>query len=157
MARPKKYENEEERMAAKRLSASVMIEILKNADLTYQAFADFLAEHQINIGDDLLRQYGCARKVIGPKRLMQIVEIAYLEGWAGDACLQATLFHDPAHFDAIHKLNLYIGNNKDSVHRKLLLKNKMCFYVRQLVYEGVLGDEVREAVESCLRLSECEN
>lgn len=157
MARPKKYENEEERRAAKRLSSSAIREILENSGLTYQAFSDFLAERQIHIGDDLLRQYGCANKVIGSKRLIQIVGIAYSEGWAGDGCLEAKLFYDPSHLDVIRKLNLYIGNDKDSVRRKLLLKNKLCFYVSQLVNDGVLGDEVREMVEDCLRLSECEN
>lgn len=121
MARPVKYQSDEDRANAAQLSAAVIKEIKQSSGLAYPALSDFLARHRIIISDAMLRQYACARKPIGSRRLTELAELAYAEGWAGEKCMEVLLFHNYDHFNNIKAIQKDFGKYSKLLEKRILL------------------------------------
>lgn len=145
MARPVKYKNDEEWAKAAKLSSDVILEIKEKSGLTYPALSALLGEHRIIISDSMLRQYACARKPIGQRRLSELAEIAYLEGLAGDRCMEVLVFHHFEHSNSLKSIQ------KDFEQYKRLLEKRLFQCIKELVEVGATTDQVRILVETGLK------
>ena len=148
MARPIKYKNDEERVDAARRTADVIREIKANSGLTDVGFSEFLANHKIIVGGDMLRQYASANKPIGARRLTEIAQAAYSEGWASDKCFKVLMFYN---YDYEKNLN---SLSRDVMHNRQLLADRLSSTAEELAVSGVSASSIYQMVEDGLRRAE---
>ena len=148
MARPIKYQNDGERVEAARRTADVIHEIKANSGLTYVGLSEFLANHKIIVGDDMLRQYASANKPIGARRLTEIAQAAHSEGWAGDKCIKVLMFNN---YDYEENLN---SLGRDVMRKRQLLADRLSSIAEELAVSGVSAPSIYQMVEDGLRRAE---
>ena len=123
-------------------------EIKANSGLTYVGFSEFLANHKIIVGDDMLRQYASANKPIGARRLTEIAQAAYSEGWASDKCFKVLMFYN---YDYEKNLN---SLSRDVMHNRQLLADRLSSTAEELAVSGVSASSIYQMVEDGLRRAE---
>lgn len=148
MAREKRFDNDEERHQAMMFTADVIKEIKKNSGLSYVEIANRLMHYDIEIGDDLLRQYGCGTKSIGPQRLINIVKAACQEKWAGDKCIDVLVYSDHKQLQNLKSLEV------DFEQYRILLVKRLMLSAEELALSGVSAARIRQMVDEALLQAE---
>lgn len=147
MARPIKYKTANDRADAARRSADVIKEIKGKSGLTYVELSRRLAEHRIIMNAAMLRQYACAKKPIGERRLTELAEVAYGIGWSGDKCVEILFFHNYDHHQSIKDIR------KDFERYKELLERRLLLLIKELAEAGHSRQHVRNLVENAIQHS----
>ena len=145
MARPIKYKTANDRTDAARRSADVIKEIKEKSGLTYIELSRQLAEHRIIMNAAMLRQYACAKKPIGERRLTELAEVAFGIGWGGDKCVEILFFHNYEHSQSLKELQ------KDFEHYKELLERRLFLTIKELAETGCSGQHVQNLVKDALK------
>lgn len=141
MARPTLYRAESDRKAAGQRTANVVREVKETSGLTYRELSDWLELHHIIVSEGMLRQHGSGKKIMGARRLSQVVNAAYDEGWAGDHCLEELMFYDYDNAQALESLK------RDSSRYRLLVQQRLYLCVRELYELGLSIAQIRMIVD----------
>lgn len=92
----------------------------------------------------MLRQYACAKKPIGERRLTELAEVAYGHGWGGDKCVEIIFFHNYEYSQSLKEFQKGFARYKELLERRLFLT------IKELAETGCSGQYVQDLVKDAL-------